>query len=148
MNTATSDGTIVSSNVYGDPISYPFTGNNGLYFRQGQAVQFNPSSTATPIALISWSIDPGASITFVVQDNGLLGDNFAMSWAMTCANGVIQGQVNGLGRVSGVPAVPEPSTWAMMLAGFAGLGFVGYRRGRHEARSFYLFRAPEIDVSS
>ncbi len=26
------------------------------------------------------------------------------------------------------PVVPEPSTWAMMLLGFAGLGFVGYRR--------------------
>ena len=25
--------------------------------------------------------------------------------------------------------VPEVSTWAMMLAGFAGLGFAGYRRG-------------------
>jgi hypothetical protein len=23
--------------------------------------------------------------------------------------------------------VPEPSTWAMMLLGFAGLGFMGYR---------------------
>jgi hypothetical protein len=26
--------------------------------------------------------------------------------------------------------VPEPSTWVMMLLGFAGLGYVGYRRGR------------------
>jgi PEP-CTERM motif len=26
-------------------------------------------------------------------------------------------------------AVPEPSTWAMMLLGFAGLGFAGYRLG-------------------
>ncbi len=25
-------------------------------------------------------------------------------------------------------AVPEASTWAMMLVGFAGLGFAGYRR--------------------
>ena len=25
------------------------------------------------------------------------------------------------------PAVPEPSTWALMLLGFAGLGFAGYR---------------------
>lgn len=25
-------------------------------------------------------------------------------------------------------AVPEPSTWAMLLLGFAGLGYVGYRR--------------------
>ena len=27
-------------------------------------------------------------------------------------------------------ATPEPSTWAMMLAGFAGLGFAGYRGSR------------------
>jgi hypothetical protein len=27
-----------------------------------------------------------------------------------------------------VAAVPEPSTWAMLLVGFAGLGFVAYRR--------------------
>jgi hypothetical protein len=26
--------------------------------------------------------------------------------------------------------IPEPSTWAMMLAGFAGLGFLGYRQTR------------------
>ena len=26
--------------------------------------------------------------------------------------------------------VPEPSTWAMMLLGFAGLSFAGYRRAR------------------
>jgi unsaturated chondroitin disaccharide hydrolase len=28
------------------------------------------------------------------------------------------------------PTVPEPSTWAMMLLGFAGLGFAGIRRAR------------------
>jgi PEP-CTERM motif len=28
------------------------------------------------------------------------------------------------------PAVPEPSTWAMMLAGFAGLGWLARTRGR------------------
>jgi hypothetical protein len=27
-----------------------------------------------------------------------------------------------------IPAVPEASTWAMLLLGFAGLGFAGYRR--------------------
>jgi hypothetical protein len=25
-------------------------------------------------------------------------------------------------------AVPEPSTWAMLLLGFAGVGFMAYRR--------------------
>ena len=28
------------------------------------------------------------------------------------------------------PTVPEPSTWAMMLLGFAGLGFAGYRKAK------------------
>jgi PEP-CTERM motif len=27
-------------------------------------------------------------------------------------------------------AVPEPSTWAMLLIGFAGFGFAGYRRAK------------------
>ena len=28
------------------------------------------------------------------------------------------------------PSVPEPSTWAMLLLGFAGLGFAGYRKAQ------------------
>jgi hypothetical protein len=31
-------------------------------------------------------------------------------------------------QISGSP-VPEPSTWAMMAVGFAGLGFAAIRRG-------------------
>jgi hypothetical protein len=31
------------------------------------------------------------------------------------------------------PGVPEPSTWAMMLFGFAGLAFAGFRRARKTA---------------
>jgi len=34
------------------------------------------------------------------------------------------------------PVVPEPSTWAMMLLGFAGLGLVGYRSSRPRALHF------------
>jgi PEP-CTERM motif len=32
-------------------------------------------------------------------------------------------------------AVPEPSTWAMMLLGFAGLGYAGYRKTRQAVAS-------------
>jgi hypothetical protein len=39
-------------------------------------------------------------------------------------------------RISGVPGfIPEPSTWAMMLLGFAGLGYVGFRRAKKESIS-------------
>ena len=33
----------------------------------------------------------------------------------------------------GASAVPEPSTWAMLLIGFAGLGFLGWRGSRKTA---------------
>jgi hypothetical protein len=41
----------------------------------------------------------------------------------------------GSGSVS-VTAVPEPTTWAMMLLGFAGLGFAGYRRTKQAVPEF------------
>ena len=37
---------------------------------------------------------------------------------------------DGIGNGTGVPTAPEPSTWAMLLIGFATLGFAGYRRSR------------------
>ena len=33
----------------------------------------------------------------------------------------------------GMTTVPEPSTWALMLLGFAGLGFAGWRRTAAQA---------------
>jgi len=33
-------------------------------------------------------------------------------------------------------AVPEPATWAMMLLGFAGLGFAGFRRAKNGRAAF------------
>jgi hypothetical protein len=35
--------------------------------------------------------------------------------------------------IAQITAVPEPSTWAMLLIGFAGIGFAGYRRSRASA---------------
>ena len=42
----------------------------------------------------------------------------------------------GIGNApsTGVPGTPEPSTWAMMLFGFAGLGWIGYSSRRVAAR--------------
>lgn len=122
LNISTPNGTIVSSNVFGVGITYPNSGNNGWYFRQDQAVQFTPGSVA-PITTDSWSVGPG-TITFEVTDNHLLGNDFAIAWAITCGNDIIQGQVTG---------VPEPSTWAMMILGFAGIGLLAYRRRSKQA---------------
>jgi PEP-CTERM motif len=42
-----------------------------------------------------------------------------------------------------IPGTPEPSTWAMLIVGFAGLGIVGWRRGRGPRLSLTLARARE-----
>jgi len=36
-------------------------------------------------------------------------------------------------NIASTSAVPEPATWAMMLIGFAGIGFVAYRRTKKSA---------------
>jgi hypothetical protein len=114
----TSGGNIVLSNVSGDGTSYPLAGNNGYYFRQDQAVQFTPGRGEAAAAGGTWTVGAG-QLTFSIDDNGLLGNQFALSWAMTCANDVIQGQVS---------LVPEPATWALMLSGFGLIGFAARRR--------------------
>jgi PEP-CTERM motif len=50
-------------------------------------------------------------------------------WLRVGADIVGAGAFNAAFSVSG-SVVPEPSTWAMMLLGFAGLGFAGYRQAK------------------
>ena len=43
------------------------------------------------------------------------------------------GDFNGLDNITVSAAVPEPSTWAMMILGFAGIGYMTYRRRNQNA---------------
>jgi hypothetical protein len=62
---------------------------------------------------------------------GASDDNFCFDGS--CGQGgYAVGQVELFGKPA-VGAVPELSTWAMMLAGFAGLGSLGYRASRKSA---------------
>lgn len=97
----TLDGKVIMSNMYGDPITAPYSGNNGYYFRQGQAVQFVPDSGQLALYGGNWSVVSGSTITYYINDQHTLGDTFAMSWAMTCANDVFQRVVSVPGPVVG-----------------------------------------------
>jgi hypothetical protein len=68
-----------------------------------------------------------------------LGSNFGSDIDLTFGYTLVADGPGGFGfdfALGGaVPqAVPEPSTWAMMLVGFAGLGFAGHRSARRAGR--------------
>jgi PEP-CTERM motif len=64
--------------------------------------------------LSSFNIGQGSGDTVYELPNFILGRSPAGAW--------------GPAQVSQISAVPEPSTWAMMILGFAGIGFMAYRR--------------------
>jgi hypothetical protein len=66
---------------------------------------------------------PGTETFFTAAGSGIVTINVGTS---NDAGGF------GLGGGS-VSTVPEPSTWAMMALGFAGLGFAGYRKAKASA---------------
>jgi hypothetical protein len=77
-------------------------------------------------------------ITAITHTSGNLvaGDFTNVTWNGTTAvfTGSTGSDYNAIGGsvivFDATTAVPEPATWAMMLLGFAGLGFVSYRKTR------------------
>jgi hypothetical protein len=79
------------------------------------------------------SLTPGTTYWFEITgtigtgDFGVETTSDAPAGAQACQN-LGSGPVPIVAQLAISLTVPEPSTWAMMLVGFAGLGFVGYRR--------------------
>ena len=69
------------------------------------------NSTGTNPLQVSFDL-PGDQVAFECSDNTCEVSRFATAGSAT---GVVE-------------AIPEPSTWAMLIVGFAGLGFLSYRR--------------------
>jgi hypothetical protein len=67
----------------------------------------------------------------VIPLGGLPGSTSSEALGINDA-GMVVGS-SGFSRVPPSMTVPEPSTWAMMLVGFAGLGYAGYRASRGAA---------------
>jgi PEP-CTERM motif len=85
---------------------------------------------------ISW-YDPNASETITINGTPLTITNTLTMYTLNLDN-ISQLNISGVPSNSGywsadnfvvtTAAVPEPSTWAMMILGFLGLGFMAYRR--------------------
>ena len=82
--------------------------------------------------LISFeSVDPnGPGNGTFMADGSMTGTGTALGIPVLSVSKNIGSMV--ISGVSGAP-IPEPSTWAMLLLGFGGLGWVGYRASRRTA---------------
>ena len=91
---------------------------------------------ADGVKIDDWTFTSLAAADSFFQDQVIdLGSSFGPGVALTFGYNLVADGSGGYGfdlAVGG--AVPEPSTWAMMAIGFAGLGFLGYRARRAEAR--------------
>jgi len=85
------------------------------------------------------------TISFQAIDNANPASNgeFLTNWSRLSTNGNTTDTGGNAADITvyalaGLPApgVPEPSTWAMMLLGFAGLGFLAHRRGKKATSAF------------
>jgi hypothetical protein len=131
----TTNGQVIMSNMNGSPVTYPYYGNPWWWFRQGEAVLFSPKAGATPFLTGTWNTNTSGEIIFsilVSSDPAFLANSFAFSWAMTCANDIIQAlavpQVIGGG--GGGTVTPVPAALPLFLSGLGLIGFLGWRRKR------------------
>lgn len=89
------------------------------------AVQLNTGITGQDFLTVNGSFGPGTIIApFIAPDlfTSWTNTGFTTGFCPDC----------GPGQAGPPGAVPEPATWAMMFLGFAGVGFMGYRRKRKD----------------
>jgi hypothetical protein len=98
--------------------------NGPLTFTASGATAADPFTIGAPSG---GGLFPDDQIAFVAD----------MSVSGSCGNQTCAAGTGLVGSGPGIMTpVPEPSTWAMMLLGFAGLGFAGYRRARMSHATF------------
>jgi hypothetical protein len=70
------------------------------------------------------------------QQSGLSNGLFEFSFAAPVTSVTFSSTQNSLEVASVSSGVPEPSTWAMMLIGFTGLGYAAYRKTKTKRMAF------------
>jgi choice-of-anchor A domain-containing protein len=108
-----------------------FTDSSSTHFNVDQEDALFNFENATTVNLGQWGasiLAPDATVK-ITSGGNIEGSLFAESF-------LGGGELHNNNLFNGAlptAAVPEPSTWAMVIAGFAGLGFLGWRRGRSGA---------------
>ena len=122
--------------------------NLGVSIAKGGGVPGSWSSTTqdelTAVQGAIWKIEYGAAVNGTPSQNTLIASDVGYAEAHPAvgyATGIYPMGENGQGfgfSQGQVTAVPEPSTWAMLLLGLAGLGIAGYRRANRSGAACAL----------
>jgi hypothetical protein len=103
------------------PLQYATVGTNVVEF-------------AIPVAYFTGAIAGLPNFTTFGQIGNTVTLRLSQSFGYSVAGGATYGD-NRLGTVELTNAVPEPSTWALMILGFFGLAYISYRRSRRQNAS-------------
>jgi hypothetical protein len=110
----------IADSSFPNPLSLPdgaFIYDNVFYPGQDSLVdQFGVVFTTAGNPGGYWNLWSGAPGNYSLYESNLAGD-----YPIAISGGSLDPH-----------AVPEPSTWAMMLIGLAGIGFAAYRRGQKD----------------
>ncbi len=123
-------GTIQESLTIGDIRQSFAPGAFDLYTADSSGNPLTLIETSTPVFINSqWF----AALTPVVEQSGYFAAVLTGTLNTSVSGGPVSPVVSITAIAAGPGGIPEASTWAMMLAGFAGLGFAGYRARRSAA---------------
>jgi len=109
----TFNGVTLAGNITG--LDTDFLGDDELIFPSSASLVDDHGIAVT--------LSDGQSVD--IANNGIAGGFYTVESSNT----------NGTATFAITAAVPEPSTWAMMILGFCGLGFMAYRRKNTAVRS-------------
>lgn len=159
-----SDLNFTPTALYGKDLSTPAEDETGLGLNNDPSGQFELSGSnfiqinmtgarAANMTGFSFTMDSstegeiwrvfGSNSATSIGSQVFQGTDELVDHELTGANGAftfysffdVQGNVLIKSVDATVAAVPEPSTWAMMILGFAGVGFLAYRR-RNQGSAF------------
>jgi hypothetical protein len=129
LQTADMNDNLTAAHIHAGPLVTPTTAGPVVWGFFGAPLNDNnPNDVSiTPFATgvggtISgkWDALEGNNTTLAAQVENILNGRSYINFHTTQFGG---GEIRG-----NISAVPEPSTWAMMVLGFAGVGYMAYRR--------------------
>ena len=138
-----------SSTLPGGPnlLSTAQIGEIGALALNGDDLLRSPGATddkSAAIQIAIWSIEYGSGFAYTGVDNNIPNLVSEYIGNVTGASPLWKPYSNFATLTEAgnqnliTTSVPEPATWAMMLLGFAGLGFAGHRRARKSHAAFVV----------